>query len=145
MDCGQSHPVVLIPVRPQYAEPLMSGQKRVEFRKKSFRARPSHVVVYASSPVQRVVGYFRVAEVDVAAVSDLWYRYSEVGGIVEEDFAAYYAGHDEGVAFTVAEVLALDEPVALEEIGLGSRPPQSFAYLDAEVLGLLDAMQPAHL
>jgi predicted transcriptional regulator len=137
LDGKQDCAVVLLPIRPHYAEPIIDGRKLVEFRKASFRARPSHVVVYASSPVQRVLGFFSVTDVEVAPVGDLWSRYGHVGEILENDFAAYFNGHECGVALSVGEVVALEQPLSLDALGLGSRPPQSFAYVSASVLDLM--------
>ena len=137
MACREDAHVVLLPIKPRYAEPIMEGRKRVEFRKTTFSARPSHVVVYASSPTQRIIGYFEVSGLEVGTVEELWERYAEVGCIEHEDFFNYYGSRQEGLALGVGTVTALDEPVALEDLGLGIRPPQSFMYLPRAVLGRL--------
>jgi len=124
---------VLLPIKPEYAQPIMDGTKRVEFRKTVFTQTPTHVVVYASSPVKKVLGYFEVDAVDVDAVDTLWARYASVGGIAEGDFRDYYAGREHGVALGVERVVTLAEPVPLDALGLGG-PPQSFMYVDREVL-----------
>ena len=123
-----------MPIQPQYANPIIEGRKKVEFRKTKFRTPPSHVVIYASSPVSCVVGYFEVTHVETARVDALWEKYSAVGCIGEDDFVAYYGGRDEGVVLGVGEVVVLAEPIPLEELGLSSRPPQSFCYVHRDIL-----------
>lgn len=135
MACPEALPVVLMPIQPQYANPIIEGRKKVEFRKTKFRTPPSHVVIYASSPVCSVVGYFEVTHVETAPVDTLWEKYSAVGCIGEADFVAYYGERDEGVVLGVGEVVVLAEPIPLEDLGLSSRPPQSFCYVHRDILG----------
>lgn len=138
MDSRADLPVVLLPIQPQYATPIIEGRKKVEFRKTVFRTPPTHVVVYASSPVKCVVGYFNVSHVDVAPVHLLWSRYGEVGCIEEGDFTAYYGDREHGIVLGVGDVVVLNEPISLSDLGLDHRPPQSFMYLKPGVLDLLD-------
>ncbi len=134
--------VALLPIRPRFARSIMSGQKKVEFRKVRFRRNVSHVVVYASSPVKRVLGYFHVAEIHEAPPAVLWARYADVGGLDRDEFWAYYASTGEGVAIGIGEVRGLVEPLPLSTLGSRMRAPQSFAYLaDGAFNKLLDRLQ----
>lgn len=140
MDSQADLRVVLLPIQPQYATPIIEGRKKVEFRKTVFRTPPSRVVVYASSPVKSVVGYFDVSCIDVAPVDLLWERYAEVGCIDADDFAAYYGDREHGVVLCVGDVVVLDQPMPLRDLGLDDRPPQSFMYLEPNIIGLLDEL-----
>jgi predicted transcriptional regulator len=57
----------------------MEGTKQVEFRKRAFGRQVSYVVVYSSSPVKQVVGFFEISGIDEASPGQLWRRYSQVG------------------------------------------------------------------
>jgi len=118
----------------------MSGEKKVEFRKTRFKAEVSHVVVYASTPVKKVLGYFRVSEIDHAPPAELWDRYQAVGGVAPDEFEAYFASSDRGFAIRIEEVKALPEPIPLSDLGGPLRAPQSFAYLTKKVFKNLCAM-----
>jgi predicted transcriptional regulator len=126
--------VVLLPIKPRFAKPILGGLKRVEFRKKRFARRPSHVVVYASSPVKKVVGFFEVSDLETAPIRELWRRYESSGGIQAAEFFEYYGSGREGVAISVGRVTVLAEPMELAELGLGERPPQNYAYVEPAVL-----------
>ena len=141
---AESPVVVLLPIKPRYAQPIMSGHKRVEFRKTVFARVPSHVVVYASSPVQKVLGYFKVSDIDVAAVDALWAKYAPVGGIDKDDFVRYYAGREAGVAVGVGQVTAAAIPVGLADLGMDHRPPQNFMYVAPDVLQALRSVRLPH-
>lgn len=135
----QNRTVVLLPIKPQYAEPIMDGRKRVEFRKTVFARTPTHVVVYASSPVKKVLGYFEVEGIDIDTVEALWVKHGDIGGIAEVDYRDYYAGREYGIALAVERVIALADPITLKALGVLGGPPQSFMYLDGTVLGGLQA------
>ncbi len=127
---------VLLPVRPRYARPIMDGTKRVEFRKTPFARKPTHVLVYASSPVMKVLGHFEVGEIVLDSVDALWARYTDVGGIAEDDFREYYGGRERGVALGVGRVHAFTDPLPPAALGL-TTPPQSFMYIEPPPLGNL--------
>ena len=65
--------VVLLPIKPEYANAIFTGEKRVEFRKKEFGRPVSHIVVYSSSPEKKVLGYFKISFVDVANPMTAWH------------------------------------------------------------------------
>ena len=105
--------IALLSIRPMFAEKIMAGGKRVEFRKTRFREDVSHAVVYATSPVQRVLGYFNVQGIIAASPSEVWARFRAVGGIDQRQFDAYYADSETAVAIVIGDVVALPEPAPL--------------------------------
>lgn len=127
--------VALLSIHPRHAAAIMGGAKKVEFRKRPFGRPLSHVVVYATAPVRRIVGVFRVAECDVDAPERLWARYGHVGGVDRAFFDAYYGPRRTGVAIRVdGDPVPLDLPLT----ATGQRcPPQSHAYLTQEVASRL--------
>lgn len=143
MATPSSSAVALLSIRPRYADAIMSGHKRVEFRKQPFARPVEHVVIYATAPVRRIVGTFRVAECDLAEPAELWRRYGDVGGIERADFERYYGQRSSGVAIAIeGSPTPLDLP--LDALG-HVRPPQSFVYLTGEManrIGLGATDQP---
>jgi predicted transcriptional regulator len=76
-----SRAVALMAIRPDYAQKILSGDKRVEFRKTRLASTISHVVMYAPNPIQRIVGFFKVFGIGQAAPDELWRRHQRHGGI----------------------------------------------------------------
>ena len=134
---GADGVVVLLPVKPRYADSLMRGTKRVEFRRRPFGRTPEWVVVYSSAPVQRVVGFFSVRAVEEDAPEALWRHHGPAGCITRDDFAAYFRDCERGVAIHVDDVTALDVPLRLADLGEQAQPPQSYKYLDGSVVARL--------
>ena len=55
---------VLLSIKPEYAEKIFEGTKKYEFRRSVFKNRNvKTVVVYASSPVQKVIGEFDIEHI----------------------------------------------------------------------------------
>lgn len=132
--------VALFAIHPGYAEAILAGEKRVEFRRKGPAVPISHVVVYATAPVRKVVGWFAVGGVEADSPVALWDRFGRIGGIEHGAFERYYAACEMGLAITVADARALDEPLGLEELALGSHAPQSFRYVDPSLIGALEQL-----
>jgi len=107
----------------------MDGTKRVEFRKRGFGREVSHVVVYSSSPVKQVVGFFEILGIEEDSPRRLWNRYAQVGGIDKEEYDRYFSKAPSGVAIRVGRVHVLRQPFPLDQLKPGLRAPQSFAYL----------------
>ena len=129
-------------IHPEYAEKILTGRKTIEFRKIRFATTVTHIVIYATRPVQRVVGFFKVLGVDLAAPPELWRRYQRVGGVGKASFEAYYQRRDRGVAIKVGEVVGLRKPRSLSSLRLSVAPPQSFRYLPPVALDALRAETP---
>jgi len=124
-------------IHPQHADAIMRGDKRVEFRRRPPAPDTSHVIVYATAPVCRIVGWFSVVSIEADEPRLLWDRFGSVGSISEGAFHAYYEDCQTGAAIRVGEVETLDEPVRLDDLEPGLRPPQSFRYLDRDHLATL--------
>jgi predicted transcriptional regulator len=125
--------VALMSIHPEFASAILTGTKKVEFRKRPIANDVTHVIVYATAPVSAVVGAFTVENQSTAAVSSLWRRYAKVAGISRHRFFGYFADQSRGVGIQVGNVLAAVNPLSLDATLGVTRPPQSFQYLDPEV------------
>ncbi len=115
---------VLMSIRPQYAEAILSGSKRYELRRRrpSFAA-GSRVIVYSSSPDQRLLGTFEAGTIHNADPETLWKLVAAHAGLDHSAFAAYFKGC--GVAYAIE----VRSPQRLEPAPLRFRPPQSYLFL----------------
>lgn len=134
--------IALLSIKPIYANAILDGRKKVEFRKRPFKRPVSHVVIYATTPVQRVVGWFQTKHFEQMSPSSLWKRFASVGGISKEAFNLYYNGAESGVAIHVDKPRRLAHPVSIKRTKVAAAP-QSYAYLSASVFGRLATHQNA--
>jgi len=117
-------------IKPEYAERILSGEKRFEFRKRLYRnSRVKTVVIYATQPVGKVVGEFSVSATHSDEPSALWDRTRHAAGITKEFFAEYFDGRDVGHAIEVREAKRYARPKSIDKYLASGVPPQSYAYL----------------
>lgn len=120
----------ILSIKPIYANQILAGTKKVEFRKRSFKEKVQRVYIYASVPVKQIVGYFTFARVDEDTPANLWEKYKDVGGISKEDFFSYYAKSDLGCAFVIKSVTPYKNWKSPNEFIEDFVPPQSYIYLE---------------
>jgi len=122
---------VLLSIKPQYVDAIIRGEKLFEFRKVIFRSPDiKRVYIYASSPIQKIVGYFSLGEVMQGHPCDIWDRCSELGGISEHDFFEYYRGKTKAFSLKISGLSLFDNAVCPYTAFDNFTPPQSFMYFD---------------
>jgi predicted transcriptional regulator len=121
---------VLLSIKPEFVEKIFSGLKRYEFRRVIFKSKNvSRVVVYASHPVQCVVGEFEVGGILALNRSQLWQHTKQYAGIAKAYFDEYFADKETAYAIKIKRAKRYEQPIALEYLCPSARPPQSFMYL----------------
>ncbi|MCY4391166.1 MAG: ASCH domain-containing protein [Chloroflexi bacterium] len=131
--------IVLMSVHPEYAEALLNGTKTVELRKARLANSTSHIVIYATAPVQRVVGWVKAGHIEDGTPRTIWQKHKSRVGILEQAFRRYYRGHRRAVAIHVESPQRLAMPLELSAVEDGLTPPQSWRYLSdtaAESVGI---------
>ena len=124
--------IVLMSIHPEHAEALLDGTKTVELRRSGVAGDVSHIVIYATAPVQRVLGWVKAVHVEHGSPSAMWERHKSRVGIRRGAFRSYYQGRPRAVAIHVDSPRRLATPRELSEIEDGLTPPQSWRYLSAD-------------
>ena len=121
---------VLLSIKPEYADKILSGSKKYEFRKNIFRKKDiQEIVLYSSSPMKRIVGTCVIGSIIEDHPQTLWRLYREFAGICEEDFFSYFHGREKGYAIEIKEIRKFENPVDPWELDSDFTPPQSFQYI----------------
>lgn len=141
---------VLLSLHPRHAEKIVSGEKRLEFRRVWAKSPVSTVVIYATAPVQRIVAVADVSEVHQGSPSRLWRLAKHIGGgLPRREIYAYFKGRKTGYAVELAHVRQCDPALDPSQFIDNFRPPQSFQYLcPAQRDSILQAMpdrDPGHV
>ncbi|AHF16469.1 ASCH domain-containing protein [Niabella soli] len=119
---------VVLSIKPEFAYKIFEGTKKFEFRKAIFKNENiKSVIVYASSPVQKVIGEFEIDKVLKYDLDTLWNLTQEHSGISEEFYYEYFANKNEGFAIKIKKTKKYKKPKCLRE-DFNLVPPQSFAY-----------------
>lgn len=107
----------------------MDGHKKFEFRRVLFKQPVSEVVVYATAPLSKVIGIFKVEDIYQDAPKDLWDRTKAVAGVTKEKFDSYFKDRATGFAIKVGSPVRFAVPQPLSKYVLSNCPPQSFCYI----------------
>jgi len=122
---------VLLAIKPEFAEKIFDGSKKFEFRKTIFKSEDVKVVViYASSPMQKVIGEFEIDKVIEMEPEILWEKTKKHSGISKEYFDSYFNEKEKGFAIKIKKLKKYRSPKCLKADFNISSPPQSFLYLD---------------
>ncbi|MGD0638677.1 MAG: hypothetical protein ABSA72_11635 [Nitrososphaerales archaeon] len=125
---------VLLSVRPRYAEAILAGQKKYEFRKAWPRQKSGQkVFIYTTAPVRKIVGSFVAGNVIEDHPASLWKRYRSKGGIEEQAFFDYFGSRSIGYAIEISELEVFDVPLEPEDRIPGFVAPQSYMYIENSV------------
>lgn len=122
---------VLLSIKPEFAEKIFDGSKQYEFRRTIFKNKDiKKVVVYASFPVQKVIGEFEIEHIIKENLECLWEQTKTDSGISEELFFKYFTNKKEGFAIKIINTIKYTRPKCIKA-DFNATPPQSFLYLQS--------------
>ncbi len=125
---------VLLSIKPEFAFKIFEGIKKFEFRKVIFKnPKVKTVVVYASSPVQQVIGEFEIEDIFTSSPSNIWEMTKKDSGISEVYFYEYFADREVAHAIKIKKTKKYKKPLSLRE-DFNVLPPQSYLYLNMDAV-----------
>lgn len=121
---------VLLSIKPEFAYKIFDGTKKYEFRKQIFKdSSIKKVIVYSSSPEQKVIGEFTIDDILNDTPSDLWLQTRDYSGITQAFYEEYFRGRKNAYAIKVASTKLYEQKKNLSDFDI-MFPPQSFAYVE---------------
>ncbi|MHA1880714.1 MAG: hypothetical protein ACTSYG_09980 [Candidatus Heimdallarchaeota archaeon] len=121
---------VLLSVKPKFADEIIAGRKKYEFRKSIFKKEGiEKVYLYSSSPIKKIIAFFEIEGLLVDSPVRIWEICHEHAGISKRDFFRYFGNSDTGYAIRISNVREFSTPIDPYDIIEDFRPPQSFYYL----------------
>ena len=120
---------VLLSIKPEFVEKIISGKKHFEFRKVLPKEKVSTVVVYATMPVGKVVGEFSVRETLSLPPEQLWRTTEKGAGLSKDFFDAYFDRRETAHAFKIGRFEKYSEEIPLKHFVPSGMAPQSFCYI----------------
>lgn len=120
---------LLLSIKPQYVEEILSGRKKVEYRRRVHQANDVEwVLVYATSPIKRIVGEFKIKGILSNTPTGLWKNTCQISGISKSAYFTYFKDSEIAYAYQIDDIRVYETPLTLQDFGV-SRAPQSFQYL----------------
>ena len=121
---------VLLSIKPEFAHKIFEGSKKFEFRKQVFKdTSVKKVIVYSSSPEQKVIGEFEIETILSDTPYNIWIQTKLYSGISQEFYDEYFKGRDNAYAIKVASTKRYRKEKSLADYNVQSAP-QSFAYVE---------------
>jgi len=127
---------LLMSIRPQYAERVLEGKKKVEIRRRfAPKWTGQRVSLYASRPLGALVGEARIGNVVSGKPAFIWERFSTEVGCSKEQFDRYTEGAQEVYAIVFSEVVRYSDRIPIEQLAclLNEElvPPQSYFSIES--------------
>lgn len=120
---------VLLSIKPEFAEKIFDGTKEFEFRRTIFKNKSIQtIIVYASSPVQKVIGEFEIEKILKEDLNILWNKTKQSAGIDKDFFLKYFEGKEEGFAIKIKNPTKYQKSLCIKK-DFNVHPPQSFLYI----------------
>jgi predicted transcriptional regulator len=121
---------VLLSIKPEYATKIFTGEKKYEYRKIIFKNKNvQRVVVYASSPMRKVIGEFEIDEIISEHPDVIWEKTYKYSGISKNIFERYSNSKDVIHAIRIGKYKLYRKKISLKDKFNIAFAPQSFVYL----------------
>lgn len=125
---------VLISIKPQYVEKIVSGEKKYEFRKRVFDTfKVDRVYIYSSAPEKKIIGSFKVGGLLIDSPEKLWKKVKNDAGIDFETYSKYFTNKANAYAIIIDDLIILETPIDPRERFINFTAPQSYIYLKRKI------------
>ncbi|MBQ0063490.1 MAG: ASCH domain-containing protein [Prevotella sp.] len=118
---------IILSIHPCHIEKIFSGEKLYEYRK-IVPSDIQNIVVYATSPIKKIVAIIEVDKVLTDTPESIWKQTSKHSGVTKEFFMSYFREKEKANAIKIKRFFKLKEPKLLSFVGI-KYAPQSFTYI----------------
>lgn len=120
---------VIIAIKPEFAKLILSGKKLFEYRKIVPKEPIDKVLIYASTPIRKIVGEFQIQNIISGTPQQVWKKTGSDSGISKEYFFDYFKRKLIAYAICVKNVVAYNKPIEPNKLIPSFKAPQSFMYI----------------
>lgn len=135
----------LFSIKEKYSNRIYSKEKLVEFRRQNVNVnRGEFCLIYTSSPVKKITGYFIVKEKIRTSIRKLWCLTREFAGISYKEFKEYFKACKLGTAIVFKRIQKFTSALGLEDLRKKGdfTPPQSYCNLTDLLIELFNGFIP---
>ena len=121
----------LISIHPEHVAKILSGEKRLEFRRVWATRSLNRLLIYSTTPTMRLVAVANIKQTIIGSPSAIWTSSQKIGGgVTRQQLFDYLNGKKTAFALELSKVNVLGNGLYPFVIfGRGFRAPQSFRYL----------------
>jgi len=135
----------LFSIKEKYSDRIYSKKKLVEFRRQNVNVNKNEFcLIYTSSPVKKITGYFIVKEKIRTSTKKLWKLTRKIAGISYKEFKEYFNGCELGTAIIFKKIQKFTKGLGLDYLRKEGnfRPPQSYCNLNDLLIGIFSRIIP---
>ena len=135
----------LFSIKEKYSNRIYSKEKLVEFRRQNVNVdKDEFCLIYTSSHVKKITGYFIVKEKNRTSINKLWELTKKFAGISYEEFKEYFKECKLGTAIVFKKIQKFTKTLGLDELRKKGdfRPPQSYCNLNSLLVELFKGIIP---
>ena len=129
--------IVLMSIKPKFANKILFGVKKFEYRKKPIHPDTTHIVLYMTAPIMKIVGIATIKDVHVGSPSAIWEKTKQSGGVVRSFYREYFRGKKEAYAIELDEAFPFNHWVDPRQVDRDFKSPQSFKYISENFFAAL--------
>ncbi len=122
--------IALLSIKPKFANQILFGIKKYEYRKTSISHQTTHILLYMTAPVKRIVGIATIKKVHSGAPSRIWEKTKTQAGVVRSFYRIYFKGVKTAYAIELDRVTPFNQWIDPKQLDKNFRAPQSFKYVD---------------
>ena len=119
---------LLLSIKTEYAEKILKGEKKFEYRKRLAKEDVSYIYVYSTAPSMKVVASVHIEGHLSDSPTALWEKTKAAAGISRAKFRDYFRGCKTAYAYELGKVEVFESPKNLSDFGVAVAP-QSFVYI----------------
>ena len=120
--------IILMSIKPEYVDKIFSGEKKYEYRKRMCKEKIDTIIVYSSSPIQKVVGELKIKQVLYDKKNVIWNKTNKYGCITKIKYDNYYENCGYVVAYEIEKAILYDKQKDLKDFNVRTAP-QSYVYI----------------
>ena len=120
---------LIISIKPQFVEKILSGEKKYEFRRRIYTKKVDKIYIYQTAPDSKIVAYFKPGKIIKDTPENLWKNFKDVSGTTEEHLMDYLHDKDEAYAIEITDLKIFKNPFVPE----GIKAPQSYKYINNDL------------
>lgn len=131
-----SENILLISVKPEFAEKIMNGEKTIELRKSAPKkvSKENYILIYVTSPVKELWGICKINNIIKEDPTEFWKNYGSQTGITETQFSEYYRTNRNAFGIELKDVRNFSkyaiELKQLKKAFPNFMPPQTYSYIN---------------
>lgn len=130
--------ILLISVKPIFAEKILNGEKTIELRKSAPKKvnKESYILIYVTSPIKELWAVCKINNIIKEDKSIFWKKYGFKTGVTENEFKEYYNKNENAYGIELKQIKNFSKHSIdlknLKKAFPNFMPPQTYTYINSE-------------